>query len=829
MTRAHPTKSHPPKAAGGGGATAADGLAATRQYTTPDAGRQPDAFADLLIHLHRGGSWAYWWTNPGRLSHWWHTATPTPPPGGEHDVYFGVHPATQRRGNHQRTRADDVAAVSCLFADLDAKAFEGGKAAALAHVDSLSPAPSVVIDSGGGYHAYWLLSEPYLLTTATKRERAGSVQGRWVALVGGDTGAKDLARILRVPGTRNLKYPDRPLVTVIRADFEQLYDLDALESLLPATPPPAPVSPPDSRRATRWARAALENELAALGAATEGHRNTQLNRSSLALGQIVGAGLLNRGDVEQALHTAGINTGLTEREVLATVKSGLDAGEREPRGPAETRAPPATHHKRIPQEAGTREPEPLPQWMQAMAHRTDAGNADRLVAEHGDELRYCHPWSTWLAWDGRRWAIDDDAEVTLRAKLTARSIYQEAARSYERANVARNDDDEKRHCAEGAAWAKHATASLSQYRIRAMLQSAEAELPVSPDALDADPWLLNVANGILDLRTGELRPHDRAAYITKLAPVVYDPDATLQLWDDFLAEATGGDVALMLWLQKAVGYTLTGSTAEERLFFVHGPAATGKSTFLEAIRATMGDYARTADFETFLQRRHVGGPRPDIARLAGARFVPSIEVECGKRLAEGLVKVLTGGDTVTARELYAREFEYRPAFKLWLAANDAPAMEASDEALWRRILRVPFDAVIPKDRRDPAVKATLGDPDIAGAAILAWAVRGCLAWQRDGLGECPAVTRATADLRADMDRLRDFLAECCVLNANAWAATADLRGAYETWCKENGEKELSGRAWRERLRANGCTPSRDYVGGKRARGWGGVGLLTSEE
>lgn len=258
------------------------------------------------------------------------------------------------------------------------------------------------------------------------------------------------------------------------------------------------------------------------------------------------------------------------------------------------------------------------------------------------------------------------------------------------------------------------------------------------------------------------------------------------------------------------------------MFFVHGPAASGKSTFIDAMRAALGDYAATADFETFLARGVVGGVRNDIARLAGARFVASVEVDQGKRLAEGLLKTLTGGDVVTARYLYQEAFEFAPQFKLWLVANDAPHVRDSDDAMWRRMLRVPFEQVIAAGQRDPRIKETLRTG--ARPEVLAWAVQGCLAWQREGLRVPDVVTQATAAYRAEQDPLRDFLAECCVLAAHAWAATADLWDAYQEWGK--GQYTVRRSEFSDRLRKLGCEPQHDTSG--KQRGWRGIGLLAGE-
>lgn len=290
---------------------------------------------------------------------------------------------------------------------------------------------------------------------------------------------------------------------------------------------------------------------------------------------------------------------------------------------------------------------------------TDYGNAERLVAQHGDELRYV-PGVGWHAWDGVRWRRDDTGEVVRRAKQSARTILTEAEQT---------DDAQERKIL-----AKWALTSETDPRLRAAISLAESELQVitRADELDAHEWLLTVENGTLDLRDGALQPHAQADLLTKLAPVIYQPDAASDVWDQFLETVTGGDDQLAAFLQRLSGYTLTGSVRDEVLMFVHGPAATGKTTFVETIKAMLGEHAMTADFETFLRRRGDAGIRNDIARLAGARMVLSVEVDDGKALAEGLIKTLTGGDTVTARHLYSESFSFTPAFKLWLAANDRP-------------------------------------------------------------------------------------------------------------------------------------------------------------
>ncbi len=441
---------------------------------------------------------------------------------------------------------------------------------------------------------------------------------------------------------------------------------------------------------------------------------------------------------------------------------------------------------------------------------TDLGNAERLADQQAADLRFCEARG-WMVFDARRWR-HNEPEAMRRAKATVRGIYAEAAH-------VEDDDERKRLVA-------HARASEGLARLEAMLRLARSERPfeIVQGAFDADPLLLNVLNGTIDLRTGELRPHRREDLLTKLVTVAYDPTARCDAWERFLRDTTGGNEELIGFLRRAVGYSLTGLTSEEKLFFVHGPAASGKSSFVEGIKTMMGDYARAADFESFLARRDASGaPRNDLAALAGARFVPSIEVDDGRRLAAGLVKQLTGGDTIAARFLYKETFEFLPSFKLWLVANDAPRVSDADSGMWRRILRVPFVHEVPPDRRDPKLKTLLKDPTRGGAAILAWAVRGCLEWQERGLDPPALVTTATEDYRRSQDPLRDFVDERCRLDPTLWTRTAELRAAYERWCAETGELHpLGRRSLAERLTRLGAAADKT-TGGMRI--WRGVGLV----
>jgi putative DNA primase/helicase len=382
-------------------------------------------------------------------------------------------------------------------------------------------------------------------------------------------------------------------------------------------------------------------------------------------------------------------------------------------------------------------------------------------------------------------------------------------------------DRRKRH----TSWA-HVSESASGLRNMVKVAATEPDVAVNALDLGRDPWLLNVVNGTLDLRTGTLREHARDDLITKLAPVEYHADARCPRWEAFLKRITG-DPDLEAFLRRAVGYTLTGLTDEEVIFFTYGPAATGKSTFLDAIRAVLGDeYARVADFEAFLKKRGDNGVRNDLARLAGARMVIASEVQEGRSFDAATLKAITGGDRIAARYLYKETFEFKPQFALWLGANDRPAIAAHDSGMWRRMRLIPFMVTIPEGERDPALKQRLTrDPD-SQAAILAWAVRGCQEWQSDGLAVPAIVHHHTDGYRDDNDPMREWRDACCVLDPEARTLARDLEASYQRWIERNEGRRVSGQEWGSTLKHWGLKKVRG-TGGTRA--WHGIALLVTSD
>ncbi len=444
-------------------------------------------------------------------------------------------------------------------------------------------------------------------------------------------------------------------------------------------------------------------------------------------------------------------------------------------------------------------------------HLTDMGNAERLIRAYGDDIKWCEEWKRWATWDGARWCDRGNGTVLRLAKCAVQRIYAEAA-------DAEDEGDRK-------ALARHAVRSEAAARLDAMVYLARVEpgIEVHSDVFDRHPWLLNVQNGTLDLRTGDLLPHDRSHLISKLAPVDFNPAANCPTFEAFLFRIMDGNEGLIRFIQRAAGYSLTGDTSERALFILHGEGRNGKSTLLEVLASVLGDYAKRTPTDTLLAKQHAGGVPNDIADLRGARFVSASEADEGRRLAESTIKGLTGGDTITARFMRENYFSFAPEFKLWLGTNHRPVIRGTDEAIWDRIRLVPFAVRIPDHEQDKQLRAKL----LAEApGILAWMVEGCLEWQRDGLGEPQEVTSATAGYRAEMDVLGAFLDDRCLTHDRAQVTAKALYAAYQEWCDETGEKPLTQKSVGLRLAERGFDSAR--IGNARTRTWLGVGLKSDE-
>ncbi|MDE3089631.1 MAG: DNA primase, partial [Chloroflexota bacterium] len=425
---------------------------------------------------------------------------------------------------------------------------------------------------------------------------------------------------------------------------------------------------------------------------------------------------------------------------------------------------------------------------------------------YSDRVRFDHRRKRWLIWNAPRWRPDDDGEIERLAIQAARERLKAAAEI---------DNADKRKKAAG--WALQ---SESEYRRHAMLASASVLKPIADagDKWDDDDWLLGCENGILDLRRGELcegKPDDRITLTTHLA---YDPNAKAERWDDFLKEVFGDD-AVIDYIQRAAGYSLSGDVSEQVLFLCYGTGANGKSVFLAALRSALGDYAHNTPFSTFelLDNRSASN---DVAALVGKRLLTASETRESARLNEARVKALTGGDPITARFLFAEFFTFQPKGKIWLAVNHKPNVSDDSYGFWRRIRLIPFTRVFDKSKADPRLAETLR---IEADGILAWAVRGALLWQARGLEPPEQVTSATDEYRRESDPLENFLAECCIIDPQVSATAANLYKTYCAFAEKNGERPMTATAFGRRMVERGFTKSRSRGGVPVT--YHGIGLL----
>lgn len=424
--------------------------------------------------------------------------------------------------------------------------------------------------------------------------------------------------------------------------------------------------------------------------------------------------------------------------------------------------------------------------------RTDLGNAERLVARHGRDLKYCHTWKSWLCWDGVRWRRDDTGEVMRRAKDTTRAIVDEA-------QACTHEETRK-------ALLAHALSSEKASRLASMvsLASTEAGVPVQTDALDADLWSLNCANGLVDLRTGVLAPHRREDLCTKLCPVAYDPEATAPVFEAFL-ERVQPDPEMRAFLARLVGYFTTG-VIRDHVFPIHyGVGGNGKGTFTELVLAVLGEYGRQVPTELLLAKDRDGHPT-DRMTLFGTRFAAASETEEGRKLANALVKLLTGGDTVSARGMHENFTEWKPTHHLWLQTNHRPVVEDTSEGIWRRVLLVGWDVQIPPEEQDTSLPERLAAEH---SGVLAWIVRGARDWCEGGLRPPERVRAATRAYRAESDWMQEFLDACCSTQPEREGGPAPkafakaLYAAYKAFAEESGLEVRTQTAFGRGLSAKG--------------------------
>lgn len=440
---------------------------------------------------------------------------------------------------------------------------------------------------------------------------------------------------------------------------------------------------------------------------------------------------------------------------------------------------------------------------------TDLWNSESFCRKWEGQLLYCKKWNSWLVYQKGKWQEDDKNETQELAKRVIMSYYREASELV---------DDKARKIL-----VDYARRSESQRAIRAMTELATSGMAIVPDDFDRDPYILNLKNGTMDLKTLEFRGHKATDMLTKIAGVSYEPGADCPKWLAFLDKIFEGNKDLIGYLQTALGYSLTGNTSEQCWFINYGIGANGKTTFINILQEILGDYGINTPFDTFLSKKGDSIPN-DLARLRGARFVSATEAGENRRFNEELLKDIVGSSPITARFLRQEYFDFYPECKIWLSSNHKPLVKEFSLGFWRKIRLIPFKVVIPEEERILQYdKILLKEKE----GIFNWILEGYKRWKEEKLRTPDEIKEATAQYKEQMDVVAEFIEERCIEDRQAQATTKGLYRAYKDWCDENNEKEIVKAVFGRRLEERGYRAVR--IGKARDRGWGGIDLKSKEE
>lgn len=407
----------------------------------------------------------------------------------------------------------------------------------------------------------------------------------------------------------------------------------------------------------------------------------------------------------------------------------------------------------------------------------DTGNTDRFMDRYGDIVRYSFIHKKFYVYDGEVWKVDQSGQIRMLIDATVESMKDEKV--YVAEGVDEKEAEKSFH--------KHVTKSRSNASKKNMVDEIKHRVSVMPEEFDKDDMLLNTTNGYLDLSSGELFPHDKKLMFSKQTSVEYSEKMTPDVWIDFLNDIFDYDQELITYLQKALGYSLTGSTKEQVMFILHGKGRNGKSIFVETISEIIGGYSKNIRAAS-LMVKHNESVNNDIATLQDARLVTSSEPNEGFRFDEGLVKQLTGGDRVTARFLYGEDFEFTPKFKIWVTTNHKPIVRGTDDGIWRRLILIPFEVQIPEHKQDRDLKYKLLRE---APGILEWMLEGCRMWQKHGLVVPKRIAQASQEYRTEMDVLEGFVNDRCVKGEGYRAPAGEIFEVYKKWADETGEYKMN--------------------------------------
>ena len=448
---------------------------------------------------------------------------------------------------------------------------------------------------------------------------------------------------------------------------------------------------------------------------------------------------------------------------------------------------------------------------------SDVGNAERLIAAYGKIIRYRPGWKNgWLIWSGKHWQVDYDNKIEVLSRKVLKKLQQQGD------NLPKDDD---KYLMLKKEIYKFVLKSEGDNRIRAMINQAKSHSNVVIKKMNKDAYLLNYKNGTLNMKIGRLQEHNRKDYITKLIDISYDPEVKCPNWIEFVNKIFMGNTELIEYIQKSIGYSMTGNAALQCFYILHGQGSNGKGTFMKTIQTILGDYSATLKGNSLMEKMGDEGARGDLAKLEDKYFVVVNELEEGKSFDESLVKSLTSGadEVVPVRRMYEEEFDLHPTFKMWMTTNKLPKIKGTDQGIWRRVRKIPFEYDFEKDAEKNEnffeEKLLLEMP-----GILNWALEGCLKWQREGMKVPDIVKYAIDDYKHDMDPIQRFIDECCIVSETCKSKRNELYDCYCEWCRENKEYTLS------TIKFNRKLEEKDFklIVTKGIRYWKNIGLVTRE-
>jgi putative DNA primase/helicase len=799
-------------------------------------------FLDLLKILWRGAPYGLFWTPDGEekvkedgstfiasQTLWTPAERPTRLPdvwAKRLNVYFGVNPSAVRYGEHKKTSNEDIGAINCLYAEFDAKDYGGERGAMDEHIRALPHRPSAVIMSGGGFHCYTLLDQPFIISTDEDRTRAAKVQRAWVHEVGGDHAAVDLARVLRVPDTLNHKYEPARRVDIIEFDLERVYKFEDLEASVNQRIEQLETAQSSVVHTSTGASLAFDDQELLAKMFAEGYKWERLWSGDWG-------GYPSQSEADYALLTKLSfyfgpsldrvirmfeQCGLyredkgrrylerTAKNALATVTSFYDShynsnGAKEAveavermieLKPKKTREEPAAHTN------GKVKTETIvshsPQNLMTFEH-SDAGNGEAIQYLFSDTLMYTKSHG-WLGYTGTHWSTENGDKIAYGAAITT---LRERIKAAWRDDMAANEKLIKFCLPNKGRW-------------EAALSAASKLLMTSIDDFDNDPDLLNCQNGVVDLRTGKLISHHPSQRFSYVVPVEYDPNADYTGWVNVLSSnVSAGDLE---YLRLATGYSLTGLTREEVFFYIWGPPRSGKGTFTETLGLVLGrDLARELSFKTLVDRPSGDVQNFQLAPLKNCRVVFASESKHNERLDEAKVKVMTGGNKIECAFKYGDPFNYRPQYKIWLSSNPEPNAEPTDDAVWGRMRVIHF----PNSRlgsEDKTLKESLRTPE-ALRAVLAWAVSGAVDYYKlgpQGLPESENMREYKQSRREKLDNTGNWFKECIEEAPGNTALHSAIYLSYIEWCRDNGVKPKGRNKFSDDLEDRGCKKTRITAG-----------------